>query len=546
MESVSPSYFMHLPVECLELIIRLVQELLFLEIWGDICTDTTTKSLDNHRNFSLLFSQASPFRSVVSSMFTDLYLDSYEVYGERHNLVFPSSTESSIKISVESHAGWDIGLIRQIFRICGPSTESISFGTMEFDNTTEGEKEKTEMAHKVSSIVLQHCANIKHLLFLQHERFKPNWIAEKLVFHKFATQLNSLTLRSNFPTTMPGLGMCSSLRELRYMGGCSEHLIQLLPSIGGTLEHLYVEKECSYSNGDLIEREDSESDWEKLFEVTRKTCSRLHTFYLSGIAYVPSLARNPRYVALLCSYGNQLIRANLNLLAPEALQRVIASCPRLDVDNSWSFHRPAYSPKCVSVLGPRLQSLELRTPVVPANEWAKILAKCSNLRELALHFDLGPRQLPALPRLETFKLQEVCVSAQYISHLASISSNLRSVEFQFSPDIQSGSIFKPLVESNKFLRDVSITEHVSERQPRVSTRTRSSLQLVRELVETFSKCHKLDIRLFEIEGEHITSVEVQSICGVLPCRRVEVLIEISPHVFYWQTGKTAVLEQRSM
>ena len=524
---------MQLPAECLMLIVQLVYESYEIDLKGDICTDTTTTSLDNHGGLSLLFSQASPFRSVVSSMRTSLCLNRIPMCGRHgrlhvyYNLVAAHRKGKYIRISPESDVGLDTGLVRQVFSICGPSIDSISFGIVKFnDSTTDGENEKTNMAHSFSSLVLEYCANIKNLLFFQEEKFKPNWIAEKLVFHKFATQLNSLTLGSNFPTKILDLGACSSLRQLRYMGGCSEHLIQLIPSIGGTLEHL------------RIDRRDSDADWEKLMEVTRKTCDRLHTFCVSNTANLPSLAWNPRYVTFLCSYGDQLICANLNYLAPAALQKVIDSCPMLDIDNCWSFLGLPESPKCVSVLGPRLASLRLFAFNPHANDWPKILAKCTNLRELALFVDLGSRQLPALPRLETFELREVCVSAQYISHLASIFSNLRTMKLQIAPDIQAVSILKPLVESNQFLRDVRITEQVSERQPRLRTHIPCSLQLLRELVEIFSKCEKLDIRLFQTEGEHITNSEVVNICGVLPCRGVEVHIEISPHLFYQQTGKS--------
>ncbi len=532
MESVPLSYFVQLPAECLELIVQLVYENNVIQVMGDICMDTTTRSLDSHGGLSLLFSQANPFRCVVSSMFTRLVFDRSTKYGRRgigpgrYNLVAPHCTKEEIKISPESDVGLDTGLIRQVFRICGPSIESMLFGVMEFNgNTMDSEYENTRTPHKFSSLVLQHCANIKHLSFLQEERFRLNWIAEELVFHKFATQLKSLTLGSDFPTTMSGLGECSSLRELRYMKGCNEHLIQLLLCVGGTLEQL------------CIENQDPDYDCEKFLEVTRKTCNRLHTFSVNDYAQLIALVRKSRYDSFLCSYGDQLIRANLSYLNPEALQKVIDACPRLDFGSCWSFLGLPESPKCVSVLGPRLQSLRLFTPVVPANEWATILAECTNLRELDLRFDMSLAQLPTLLHLERFDLHRMCVSAQFISHLASISSNLRSVNVLISSNIQTGYIFKPLVKSNKFLRDVRIREHVSQQQPRTRPHARCSLQLLRELVETFSKCHKLDIGLFQTQGEYITSSEVSNICSVLPCRGVEARIGIRPHVFYEQTGK---------
>ncbi len=532
MESAALSYFMQVPDECLEQILHLVYEKNDIEVMGEICTDSTTTSLDNHGGLSLLFSQESPFCSVVSSMFKCFVFDRSPEYGRhgriqvRYNLVAPYCSGKDIGISPESDAGMDTGLMRQVFSICGPSIESISFGSMEFDdNTIDGENEKTRIAHKFSALVLEHCANVKELSFHQQKRFKPNWIAEELLFYRFAPQLKSLTLGSYFPTRILDLGGCSSIRELRYMNGCSDHLIQLLLSIGGTLERL------------RIENFNPNSYCEKLLEVTRRTCTRLHTFDVSDYMQLRSLARESPYAPFLCSYGDQLLRANLSVLDPEALQKVLDSCPRLNLEERWVHSGVVQHPKCVSVLGPRLHSLRLIYSELHANEWSKILAKCTNLHELVVHFDLGLPQLSPLLRLERFEQQEVCVSALFISHLASMSSNLRSVEFLISPDIQTGYIFKPLVESNRFLRDVKIVEHVSEQQPRRGPHTRCSLQLVRELVETFAMCQKLDITLSQQEGERITSRDVGNICGLLPFRGVEVRIAINPHVFYWQTGK---------
>ncbi len=315
MESVPLSYFTQLPTECLELIVQLVYQERDTEVKGDICTDTTTRSLDNHGGLSLLFSQANPFRSVVSSTFTRFNFRRSPKNGQddririhRYNLVAPYCSQKYIWISPDSDVGLDTGLIRQVFSICGPSIESILFSSTDSNyNTMDGENEKTRMAHKLSSLVLEYCTSIKGLSFLPEERLEPNWFAEATVFHKFATQLNSLMVRCNFPTTIFDLSVCSSLRELCYLGGCDKQLIQLLLSIDGTLEQL------------CIAEYDPNADCEKFLEVTRKTCNRLHTFDVRDYNQLEALANESRYDSFLCSYGDQLIRASVSVLEPEAL-----------------------------------------------------------------------------------------------------------------------------------------------------------------------------------------------------------------------------------
>lgn len=63
---------------------------------------------------------------------------------------------------------------------------------------------------------------------------------------------------------------------------------------------------------------------------------------------------------------------------------------------------------------------------------------------------------PKLPSLERLVLRSKSVSFHDVSCIASKTSNLRNFVLNVRFAIESGEMFKPLVESNKFLRYVSV------------------------------------------------------------------------------------------
>lgn len=95
--------------------------------------------------------------------------------------------------------------------------------------------------------------------------------------------------------------------------------------------------------------------------------------------------------------------------------------------------------------------------------------------------------------------------------------------------VDVGNMFKPLVESNKLLEYVSISvyrsiRHRSKKRPRAD----SSLETLRQLLTIFSNCRKLELDLPSMEGQNGIVQDVCNICGVLPCRGVEVEIGFGP------------------
>lgn len=68
-------------------------------------------------------------------------------------------------------------------------------------------------------------------------------------------------------------------------------------------------------------------------------------------------------------------------------------------------------------------------------------------------------------------------------------------------------------------------------------------EILRDLLATLSSCRKLELKLLNKEGQHITVQDVRSICGVLPCRGVEVDIDLGRYCTYRQTGQPKALKQ---
>lgn len=101
-------------------------------------------------------------------------------------------------------------------------------------------------------------------------------------------------------------------------------------------------------------------------------------------------------------------------------------------------------------------------------------------------------------------------------------------------------MFKPLFESNKVLHSIRIFEDftyqgaILEKRPLAD----STHEILRNLLTNFSSCRTLNFSWLSTEGQEITKQDVGNICGVLPCRGVEMEMEIGEEVSYVQNYKT--------
>lgn len=217
-------------------------------------------------------------------------------------------------------------------------------------------------------------------------------------------------------------------------------------------------------------------------------------------------------------------------------------CARLECSFISTYFGNVDNAECIGVIVSHLNSLKLRGIWSCVQEWSNGLAQCSNLRKL--HAEASTEFLPLLPNLlhlEEFVLNSESVSYRDISCIAAKTSNLSTFCLK-SSFIVDAKIFKPLVESNKYLENVSVNCFLQKRSKKRPP-TDCSLKILRQLLVTFSNCRKLQLFLRCTKGQDITLQDVRNICSVLPCRGVHVRIEIGCSIFYEQTGKPIDLSQ---
>ncbi len=487
---------------------------------GDVCVDTSTRSLDNDPDLSLLFSDKSLFRPVVPALFMKLcFINGAE---------FISVYNREISIAPALGIGLDSGLILQIFRICGASIKKIRFGEMGHDDDCEStdENSKTKYALKLAVLVLKYCPNIEKLSFYQRDvDTTSSWINEQIILNRFASQLTMLTWDNEFSTRTPDLSACSGLRCFDYSTGTCETLILLLRSTGATLEHLHAGIEFV-----------NERDCVTVVDVIYDKCRRLKSLWFSFDAQIVKHVGEPRYVSLLCSYGHQLDGVGIRCLSLESQREVVESCTGLTFD--YVSIENMSDAKHAEVIGSHINSLNLFGMPCSRDELSAALCRCTKLKSLWTDNMEVLWLFPSLSQLKDLTLTTLGLTQHDILRLAAKTSNLEVVHFDLSSHIENGTIFKPLVESNKRLRRLIIRESRARRKRSLKRPPWNCvLRVLTQLCSTFSNSKLLVMDLRITEGLDITEQDVQNVCAALPCRGVQMEIHVGRDVFYMQTGE---------
>ncbi len=528
MGSVDGTFFDRLPAQCLELIVRLAYSH-EIKVTGDICSDTSAESLDTHHEMSLLFSEKSPFCSVVSEIFTSLSIEADE------DGSFLDFADGYILISPGYGPELNSELVKQVFSNCGRSIKSIVFGTLFADNDDEEEEEEYDENAKIkfgletALLVLQYCGNAEELLFFTSERCAAIYVIKKVIFYTFASQVQSLAESTQFSDNLLDLRLCTSIKSFSsYLFNKPTYLlIDALPSVGRTLESLTLSVEFN------------ENNCMRLLNAIQKHCRRLHTVRFSGC--LPDIIRyagEQRYTELLCSYGHQLIEAIVDELGDEALQRVIEACPRLEIPSYGIEFEDAHPPKRLSLIGPRITYLCFPETWRYTENWLHPLRECINLRVLTARDEAVLMAIPLLFALESLVLTATDLSSNVVSCVASKTSNLKLLSWTTTSRIGNGTMFEKIMQSNQSLRHVSIYEcgagvgHKRKRGP-----TESTLVILQQLLTTFLSCRRLTLKLQGTEDHDVTGRNLRDVCGVLPCRGIHVNIQLGSDISYVQTGE---------
>ena len=109
----------------------------------------------------------------------------------------------------------------------------------------------------------------------------------------------------------------------------------------------------------------------------------------------------------------------------------------------------------------------------------------------------------------------------------------------FQQEIESGIDFKPIALSNGHLSSVRIQKwplYVKRRDKELS------IEILRVLVNLFSKCYSLYFTLGKDREENVTRDEIQDICPTIPCRGVDLKIQVGS-VCYQQTRRQFDFEE---
>ena len=126
-----------------------------------------------------------------------------------------------------------------------------------------------------------------------------------------------------------------------------------------------------------------------------------------------------------------------------------------------------------------------------------------------------------------------------IDTLSSALRNLCYLGLDFLKTIENGIDFKPIALSNHHLSLMRIQEwvfHVKQLEKSLS------IEILRVLVNTFSKCRSVYFTLGNDGEENVTRDEIQDICGTLPCRGVYLKVQVGS-ACYQQTSRQFNFEE---
>ncbi len=176
------------------------------------------------------------------------------------------------------------------------------------------------------------------------------------------------------------------------------------------------------------------------------------------------------------------------------------------------------------IMGPRLESLRLHAMWYEGWDLSTALWLCTYLRNLHVSDGRLFSCPSSFPSLRVFRLQNFDAELDIILEVASKTSSLCEFAVDTRGLLGNGTVFESIVNANNDLCCISVSEPDSVGR----RRSEDALKILTELVNTFSKCRKLDFNIVTTEG-CIIDRAVGQICGVLPCRGVEMTIQIGDY-----------------
>ncbi len=472
----------------------------------------------------LLLSEDGPFRNVVSSVVTR---------------VFWSLGRNSTNISIEAgsvHIGPELfegeergrGLVERVLKACGESTKKI-WVVFAGAHSLHGGSNENEFIQRFASLAVQYCPAVESLEFIVNSRFPGDVIACPL-FAQFSSQLRSIVWCALEPDNglhLPSFTSCTQIRMLSLP--VTPQLTSLLEHTGALLESLFLTF-TAYEGCDEV------------IDAVEQNCRKLLHIRLVDSRRVINSVGEDRYAAFLCSYRTQLISAEIEgMVVPEHLHQVFAKCSNLNFESGIVEDHGIEEWERIRVFGPRIRVLLIDVIACAGEESSNAISSCTNLSELySLFPDMRREQdvidtatmsvLSSLstPSLRKLSLIEFRATKENLAMIVAATSSLTSIELELAEPLHDGTVFKSIVDSNPHLREVRIVEDYIVNGERDED---SAVELLRALVCTFTKCRLLDFCILNTGDQEVDEETIRDICGSLPCRGIDLSVQIGSTSF---------------
>ena len=529
-------YFDTMPREVLPTIIKHLFEGIEME-------DTLTSELDalpkrrmRIHTLSMLVSENSPFREVPSQLVhTKLLLglisDASCLWTDRSTFVIgPELFEGE---------SLELGLPERIFQLIGASTRTVSF-FIDWNNLPPRKTNDNMVIHEFITLVEMYCPNVEGLELLSSmpEELSHQFEAGIVqLLEKFSLQLRSIHWVAHSLDDdhlfVPDISLCTHIRELTFP--FSPQLISFFDTSGSSLENLSISFEAidKYVDGYIDGYIDG---YAKMFDLILDNCPKLSRVSLFDYRRIIETVGEEQYANFLCSFGSQLIRTLIDELSIGKLAQVMRACPNLLIDNQYVENNGVDGWERVSFLGPMIKHLTVAGDMCRDEKCEEAIAKCTNLESLTVrrnyeHEDGSINDcsdLVFLSSISSSSLHHFChndflATQPNIDVLSLALRNLHTLTLHLSKPMKNGIDFTSIARSNPQLNSVLIEESIWDDEEREKD---MSIELLRMLVNAFSKCRSINFTLFKCGEESVTREEIQDICGSLPCRGVYVRIKV--------------------
>ena len=523
-------YFHTLPTEILATIIKYV--FLKIESQQEEATDTLSKKRKRILSLSMLFSENSPFRDVVSQLsFNEIQLGRVTEAPclWLNNSLFVIGPELFEDESLE------LGIPERFLQLSGKSVKGISI-LVNSNDLPPTEISNNVFFQKFEALVKMYCPNVENLGFTSLTTEDNPLPFEDIVpglLEKFYSQLVSIRwfVHVNEPDKgylrFPDIRMCTNLRELDVPN--SPQLISFLRSFGVSLESLNVSFE--EMNG-----------YEEVLDVIEHNCTKLAIVSLWDCLLMIETVGEERYANFLCSFGYQLTSAEVEGLSVGKLARVLKACPNLLICTDYVRNDGFDNWERVSLLGSMIQYLIVEADICHEEKFEEAISKCSNLASLTIQRNYAYEREDgidgssvsflsslSLSLITSFCYRDFTATQQNIFMLSTALKNLRELSLDVVNPIENGIDFKAIAESNPRLNSIIILEYNDDDDERGKA---PSIAVLRMLVNAFSKCQAIDFTLINTGEECVTRDEIHDICSSLPCRGVYIRVDVGSTLYH--------------